>query len=200
MHWPLTAYVCNGRSGVYAALSVCQGSGQPTRRRCVANSHLAGTLKPFFTSAVVNTVNISINHMYTQSLWISVTGASVYACAFFNDVCCRFVQTARVCAAAADMYLCYFFSLSLKGQCTQTERNAPTYRSLTSRLFWFYDFVSLYHKHSIYKIMLKTAAAAASLPRNCVSITPNMPQTSLSTVFIGTISLGEPKSNKNCLQ
>lgn len=141
------------------------------------------------------------DHMYTQSLWISVTGASVYACAFFNDVCCRFVQTACVCAAAADMYLCLFFPLSLKGQCTQTERNAPTgVWPVDCFDFMLKNFVSLYHKHSINKFMLKHSAAAASLPRNCVSITPNMPQTSLSTVFIGTISLGELKSNKNCLQ
>lgn len=141
------------------------------------------------------------DHMYTQSLWISVTGASVYACAFFNDVCCRFVQTACVCAAAADMYLCLFFPPQLKGSVHPNWKKC-THGSLTSRLFWFYvkNFVSLYHKHSINKFMLKHSAAAASLPRNCVSITPNMPQTSLSTVFIGTISLGELKSNKNCLQ
>ncbi|CAB1449328.1 unnamed protein product [Pleuronectes platessa] len=47
-------------SGVYAPLTVCQGSGQPTRRRCAASSHLAGTLKPFFTSAAVNSVNSSV--------------------------------------------------------------------------------------------------------------------------------------------
>lgn len=55
MHWSLT--MCAIVSGVYAPLIVRQGSGQPTRRRCAANSRLAGALNSSFTSAVVNSVN-----------------------------------------------------------------------------------------------------------------------------------------------
>lgn len=61
--------VCVMVSGVYAPLTVCQGSGQPTRRRCAASSRLAGTLNPSFTSAAVNSVNSSVTpHVYAETM------------------------------------------------------------------------------------------------------------------------------------
>lgn len=67
MHWSLAMYVMV--SGVYAPLIVCQGSGQPTRRRCAANSRLAGTLNPSFTFAVVNSVNSYVRpHVYAETM------------------------------------------------------------------------------------------------------------------------------------
>lgn len=133
MHWPLA--VCVMVSGVYAPLTVCQGSGQPTRCRCAANSCLAGTLKPIFTSAVVNSVNSSVRpHVYTEPMNQCDWSVCVFMC-LSNGVWYRFVQA--VCAAAAGLssdISCWWISLSLKGLFAQT---TPTEVSSQADCFSF---------------------------------------------------------------
>lgn len=120
-------------SGLYAPLTACQVSGQPTRRRCAANSRLAGTLKPVFTSAAVNSVNSSVRpHVYAEPM--NQCDWSVSVCmSLSNGVWYGFVQT--VCAAAAglrsDISYCWC-SFSLKGRFTKiSKKKFPTH------LLWY---------------------------------------------------------------
>lgn len=76
----VTGYVCNGVRGVRTS-DCMPGSGQPTLRRCAANSCLAGTVNPSFTSAVVNSVNSYVRpHVYAETMNQCDWSVCVFVC------------------------------------------------------------------------------------------------------------------------
>lgn len=101
MHWPSAKCVMVLGVYVYEPLTQCQRSGQPTRRRCAANSCLAGTWKPVFTSAAVSSVNSSVRpHAYAEPMnqcdWSVcvrmsfLMGCDTGLCNLCVCSCCRF--------------------------------------------------------------------------------------------------------------